>query len=179
MPLTPEQIAAATGCPLSHVAEHWPNILAALDEQGINTDAVQIAAAGTVAVETAYTFQPINERGGEAYFNRMYDTGPRAEHLGNTPGADGDGARYHGRGFVQLTGDANYHDFGVKLGLFLEDSPEMTLDPVVAARILALYFKERGIKAPAEAHDWTRVRRMVNGGTNGLQEFLAICGRLS
>src|SRR5690348_13622641 len=52
--------------------------------------------------ETARTMQPIDEGGGTAYFNRMY--GPEgknpanARKHGNTE--PGDGARYHGRGFV-------------------------------------------------------------------------------
>ena len=168
MALTPDQIAAATGCPLGNVAEHWPNILAALDEQGINTDAVQVAAAGTVAVETG-RFAPIHE----LHADPIKEPGLYAQQDRYWPSG------FYGRGFIQLTWRGNYHDYGVKLGVFLEDSPDLALDPVIAARVLALYFKNHGVQAPAEAHDWTRVRRMVNGGTNGLERFLAICGRLA
>ena len=40
-----------------------------------------------------------------------YDTGPKAIALGNTPEADGDGQKYKGRGYIQLTGLANYKAF--------------------------------------------------------------------
>ncbi len=168
MPLTPEQIAAATGCPLGNVAEHWPNILAALDEQGINTDAVQIAAAGTVAVETG-SFQPIHEL---------------HANPGRQPGLFAQQSRYwstgfYGRGFIQLSLLPNYQEAGDALGIDLVGNPELAMDPVNAARIFAWFFRKHGIQGPAEAHDWTRLRRIVNGGTNGLPQFLAICGRLS
>jgi len=69
--------------------------------------------------ETAHTLQPIKEMGGNAYFTRMYDVqGARpdvAKRLGNT--LPGDGAKYAGRGYVQLTGRANYAKAGQKLGL--------------------------------------------------------------
>ena len=55
--------------------------------------------------ETAFTVQPISEYGDTAYFTRMYEN--RAD-LGNTQ--PGDGAKFHGRGYVQLTGRKNYSE---------------------------------------------------------------------
>ncbi|MGH6644232.1 MAG: hypothetical protein ACRED3_16215, partial [Bradyrhizobium sp.] len=57
--------------------------------------------------ETAATVQPINEYGGTAYFAKRYDPPAKvAKQLGNVN--KGDGPRFHGRGYVQLTGRANY-----------------------------------------------------------------------
>src|SRR5438034_4989813 len=98
-----------------------------------------IAAIATHGTEVP-SFLPINEYGGNAYFTKMYEG---RKDLGNTQ--PGDGARYHGRGYIQLTGRANYRAYGQKLGLPLEQNPDLALQPDVAARILAGYIKDRGI----------------------------------
>lgn len=89
-------------------------------------------ALATAYHETAHTMQPVREIGGEAYFCRMYDcTGARpnvARDLGNI--RPGDGVKFSGRGYVQLTGRTNYTRFG------LVDDPDRALDPLTAAQIL-------------------------------------------
>ncbi len=89
--------------------------------------------------------------------------------LGNTH--PGDGARYHGRGFIQLTGRANYARYGQLLGVPLENDPDLALTAPVAAGVLALYFKDHGLAAVARKGDWEGVRRGVNGGLNGWDRF--------
>lgn len=88
--------------------------------------------------ETAKTMKPIMEIGGTAYFTRMYDPkGERpavAKQLGNT--VSGDGARFAGRGYVQLTGRANYAKAKAKTGVDLLEHPDRAMEPAVAARIL-------------------------------------------
>lgn len=159
---TPENIAAVTGAPLGNVQTSWPEILEALDEHGISDRPTLIAALGTVAVETG-GFLPIPEwASGDAYEGRL--------DLGNTE--PGDGRRYKGRGFIQLTGRGNYRSYGKQLGVDLEGNPNLALEPKTAARILAAYFLDHGIPAKARAGDWAGVRRAVNGGTNDLAKFL-------
>ncbi len=89
----------------------------------------------TAAHETDQTMQPITEYGGRKYFEK-YDTGKLAKALGNTPEADGDGYLFRGRGYVQLTGRANYVKAGAALGLDLLHKPDLALQPTVAALIL-------------------------------------------
>jgi len=174
MTLTPEQIAIATKSPLAAVAANWPLIVAALQEKGIHTDLVEVAAAATIAVETARTFRPINEFGGDSYFTRLYE---HREDLGNVE--PGDGARYHGRGYIQITGRANYRAFSNATGVSLEDHPERALEPEPSAKILASYFFKRGVATAANGHEWRKVRRLVNGGLNGWDEFdKAVCALL-
>jgi murein DD-endopeptidase MepM/ murein hydrolase activator NlpD len=164
-----QTVAAATGAPLANVAKSWPPLVSALTNAGMGDTPVLIAAASTVAVETG-SFLPIPEEdGGWAYEGRA--------DLGNTQ--SGDGPRYKGRGFIQLTGRANYRTYGQLLGVPLETNPDLALDPHISAMVFALYFKQRGIPAMARAGDWEAVRRAVNGGTNGWDTFIAVVHKLS
>lgn len=85
--------------------------------------------------ETAGTMQPIGEYGGDAYFLRMYDINgarpDKARELGNVQ--PGDGVKYHGRGYPQVTGRNNYRRLGQALGLPLENEPDLLLRADVAA----------------------------------------------
>lgn len=110
----------------------------------------QAYALATAFHETAGTMLPIRERGSgdgpdadkwDDYLEK-YDTGRLAAALGNTPQADGDGVFYAGRGYVQLTGAANYKKAGAKLGLPLASQPDLALNPKVAADIMKLGMEE-------------------------------------
>jgi predicted chitinase len=169
---TPEELAALLGCKAANVRRYWPPLRSALAEQGLSDEASAIAAIATVATEVP-DFAPINEFGGSAYFKKMYE-GRR--DLGNT--RPGDGVRYHGRGFIQLTGRSNYRGYGKKLGVPLEQKPDLALDPSVAARVLAAYMRDHGIGALAARRDWQGVRRAVNGGLNGWDRFNACVQKL-
>ena len=128
----------------------------------------------TPVVETAGTMRPIKERGGSAYFLRMYDIqGDRpdkARELGNL--LPGDGARYCGRGYVQLTGKNNYARAADKLGVELIADPDLALRPDVAARIMRQgmlegWFTGKSLStylpARADIHQFTNARRIING----------------
>jgi Chitinase class I len=180
---TPEQIVSA--CPdaiLATVAVNWPLIRDALIAEGFRDPATFLAAIATTYVETHigdFTFKPIQEFGGVAYFTANYEDNRQiAAQLGNTQ--PGDGARYCGRGYIQITGRANYRNYGKALGIPLEDNPDLALDPDVAARIMAAYFAGRGIPDRANTafasagQDWQPVRRAVNGGLNGYSSFLRV-----
>jgi putative chitinase len=96
-------------------------------EHGTTGDRRQLAyILATAFHETATTMQPIKERGGRAYLEANYDvTGEKpaqARANGNTE--PGDGARYAGRGFVQLTWKNNYRRVGDLIGVDLVSSPD-------------------------------------------------------
>jgi hypothetical protein len=166
-----EAIARSTHCPERNVAEHWPNIKTMLDSMGFFSDNCRFAAIATIAVETGI-FKPIHERGGDEYFTRLYQG-----RMGNI--RPGDGARFHGRGFVQLTGRENYAKYGQQLGIDLVSDPDKALEPVTAASLFCLYFRDHHINVAADAGDWERVRRLVNGGLNGYSEFMGHIARLT
>jgi putative chitinase len=95
-------------------------------------------ALATAYHETASTMQPIKEYGGPTYFARMYDvTGARSQmavSMGNT--CAGDGPKYCGRGYVQLTWKNNYKRAADECGIDLLAYPDKAMDPAVAAKIM-------------------------------------------
>lgn len=116
--------------------------------------------------ETADTMQPITEYGGRKYFDK-YDTGKMAKALGNTPEDDGDGYKYRGRGFVQITGRANYAKAGDWLKLDLLGNPDLALQPTVAAKILVRgctngWFTGKKLSDYLPG-DYVNARRVING----------------
>lgn len=147
-------ITAMTGCPLSWAAY----------------------ALATAYHETASTMQPIKELGGPAYFRRKYDpqgANPAlARQLGNT--VPGDGVKFAGRGYVQLTGRANYAKAGTKIGVDLIANPDLAMQPDIAAKIMrrgmeAGWFTGRSFASylpntgPADRAAFTNARRIING----------------
>lgn len=97
---------------------------------------------------------------GEAYEGRA--------SLGNTQ--PGDGKRYKGRGPLQLTGRANYRQFGRKIGVDLERHPEIAAYPSMGLWIACQYWADRKLNSLADADDVDAITRKVNGGTNGLAD---------
>jgi predicted chitinase len=169
---TPELVSAILQCPLSDSATYLPGVLSALREQGILDRLTLIAIIATIGVETG-GFRPINEFGSRQYFIDHYEG--RCSDLGNC--FDGDGPRYHGRGFIQLTGRANYRKYGNLFGVNLEDNPDLALDPIVSAKVLARYFFDREVDIAANAQNWELVRKKVNGGLNGFDDFMFYVNR--
>ena len=129
-------------------------------------------ALATVYVETDKTFQPVGERGSDKYLSK-YDTGKLAKQLGNTPEADGDGQLYKGRGYVQITGRANYKFFSTITGKDLIKNPDLALDKDVAALIMThgmLNGSFTGVgfrrKRPVKRYNlylYTQARNIING----------------
>jgi putative chitinase len=86
--------------------------------------------------------------------------------MGNTE--PGDGYRYRGRGYMQLTGKNGYRAAGDALGLDLVNHPDLAADPGNASKIAAWYWIENVQNvAPENVAGATRI---INGGTNGLQD---------
>lgn len=164
--VTVEQLQEMFPLAAKNIAKNWPLVQDALEFAGILTPACELAAAATIAVETAHTFSPIKEFGSNTYFTQHYEG--RAD-LGNTQ--PGDGSLFCGRGFVQITGRSNYATYGRKVNADLVAHPELALDPLVSAHIFALFFKEHGVDKAANAGDWHQARRRVNGGLNGYTDF--------
>jgi len=141
------------------------------------------AVVATVLLETAGTFAPIREYGENDYFIRHYWLNPNVRKmLGNQ--SEHDAYDYCGRGFIQLTGRANYEKAGGALNLPLLSQPQLLLQPEPSARACAWFWNTHGLPeliaqvgkykdAPSRERVWRMVRMRVNGGTNGLLSFLS------
>jgi putative chitinase len=90
------------------------------------------------------------------------------DDLGNV--RPGDGRLYCGRGIFQLTGRANYARIGAALALPLKVEPELAADPQISVKIACHYWMTHGINAPADADNINIVTRLINGGSNGLDD---------
>lgn len=137
-----------------------------LSEFNIDTPLKVSAFLSQIAVESGELLYT-RELGNNAYFAK-YDTGSLAKQLGNTPEADGDGAKFRGRGLLQITGRANYFDCGNALGLDLISKPELLEQPVHAWRSAGWYWNLRKISNYAD--DIIKVTKLVNGGQSHLKE---------
>lgn len=169
--LDPNKVAAVLGSPVENVRRSLPGILKALNEAGIKDRNAIIAVLATIRTEVG-SFMPIHEYGGPSYWAQYNGR----SDLGNV--RPGDGVRYHGRGFIQLTGRHNYRTYGQAIGVNLEQNPNKALNPKVAAEVLIAYFKSHGIPDMARQGNWYGVRRAVNGGDNGWGTFIWAVRRL-
>ena len=133
-------------------------------------------ALGTAWHETAHTMQPVKEFGGNNYYFRKYDPqgqNPKiAKALGNTE--PGDGVKFCGRGYVQLTGRTNYTKAGAKLGVDLIGNPDLAMRADLAAKVLfwgmttgAFTGRRLGDMLPAGRAavkpEFVQARRIING----------------
>ena len=129
----------------------------------------------TAKHETGHTFEPITERGNRSYFNK-YDPvltntperRKRAIEMENTQ--QGDGFKYRGRGYVQLTWKKNYRKSGEYLKKDLVNNPELALDQKNATKIM-IYGMKTGMFTTKkissyiseDSADYLNARRIING----------------
>ena len=105
-------------------------------------------------------------RGPEAIANRVY-----ANRLGNGPEASGEGFRYRGRGFIQITGKENYARAAHYTKLPLIEEPGLASRYREAAIIAAHYWRTRNVNNAADAGDLGMVTELVNGrARHGLED---------
>lgn len=161
--------------PLGNIKDNLPHVLKALKEAGLADKDMILMALATIRAETA-SFEPISE--GKSRFNtspgghpfNLYDN---RKDLGNKGAPDGDS--FKGRGFIQLTGRANYRAHGQSIGLGnqLVEKPELANDPDIAAKLLASFLKskEGRIREALADNDLAHARKFVNGGSHGLSQF--------
>ncbi|MGK7932724.1 MAG: peptidoglycan-binding protein [Microcystaceae cyanobacterium] len=159
--------------PIGNIKRYLPFVLSALQKLDLGDQDMILMALGTIRAETE-GFLPINEfqsrfntpPGGPPY--SLYDNRRDLGNRGPTDGAD-----FRGRGFIQLTGRANYTRIGSQIGANLVGNPDIANDGHIAAMILATFLKneERRIRSALLVNDLRTARRVVNGGSHGLDRF--------
>jgi peptidoglycan L-alanyl-D-glutamate endopeptidase CwlK len=160
---------------VDNIRDNLAFVLKGLAERTLGDKPMVLMALATIRAETE-SFQPINE--GLSKFNTSpgghpFDLYDFRSDLGNQ--GKGDGASYRGRGYIQLTGRFNYQKYGAALGMGnkLATDPELGNDTAIAGQLLAAFLKdkERAIKEALIIGDLRQARRLVNGGSHGLDRF--------
>ena len=138
---------------------------------GSETDRRQLAyCLATFKWETAHTMKPIDEHGTDAYFNSRYGPQTRVgKTLGNTQ--PGDGALFHGRGYVQVTGRKNYTKAKTLTGVDLLTDPDRAKTPELAYEIAIQGMKDSWFTGKKLGNfikdgappDYENARTIING----------------
>lgn len=135
-------------------------ILSAMDEFKINTKQREAAFLAQIGHESGQLLYVKELASGSAYEGRS--------DLGNT--MPGDGVRFKGRGLIQITGRTNYFAAMMELDLDCVEHPELLEEPVNAARSSGWFWFTHGLNELADAGDFIKITRKINGGTNGLED---------
>lgn len=93
-----------------------------------------------------------------------------ASRMGNGDTASGDGYRFRGRGVIQLTGRDNYTNFGKTIGMTAEQVIDYVTTKKGALESACWYWNSRNINAACDANDITKMTKLINGGTIGLED---------
>ncbi len=132
---------------------------------------IEIKAFLAQANHESHNFASTKEYGSKRYFRRNYDIkhNPRvAKLLGNTE--PGDGIKYHGRGYLQITGRYNYAAAEKALGLPLLDHPELLEDPKIAAEASVWFWLWRVRENVRNMYDVKEVTYMINKELTDLEK---------
>lgn len=99
----------------------------------------------------------------EKIANKVY-----SNRMGNGNEASGDGFRYRGRGFVQLTGKQNYLAASNGLGIDLVSNPDAAGNPGTAFMVAGWFWDSRNLNKLADNKAFKLITKAINGGLNGL-----------
>jgi putative chitinase len=133
-------------------------------EENLNYSAERLTEVWESRFPTIESAKPY-ERNPEKLANFVY-----GGRLGNVN--PGDGYRYRGRGYIQLTGRETYREVGRIAGLDLEAHPELAAKPEHAVKIACAFWTWKNVNPTCDVQDFTACTRKVNGGTNGLNDRL-------
>lgn len=105
------------------------------------------------------------ERKPERLANHVY-----ADRMGNGPEASGDGFRFRGRGYIQITGRDGYANVARETGLGMLGQPDLAFAPEHALHVACGFWRWKGLNELCDTGDYVRVTRRINGGTVGMAD---------
>lgn len=105
------------------------------------------------------------EKNAKRIANNVY-----SNRMGNRDESSGDGYRFRGRGCIQLTGHANYFHCGKALGVDFVANPDLVATPKYASLSAGWFWSTHNCNAPADALDFAKVTKIINGGLIGLAD---------
>ena len=166
-PVTQPVVRPAPELPVKKLKPLERVLVAAAQQAGLSGNELKQFLA-QCAHETG-NFSYLEEIGSDRYFMKKYDKkfNPRkAKELGNI--RPGDGVKYKGRGFIQLTGRYNYKKAGQALGLPLEQQPELVERPDIAAKVSLWFWSQRVQPKVVDFHDVPQSTKPINPALKGL-----------
>lgn len=151
-----------------NIDRYLPALNAGMAAREIDTPLRQAHFLAQIGHESGHLRYAEEIADGHAYESRR--------DLGNVQ--PGDGRRFKGRGLIQLTGRANYAEYGAAIGRdLLADPTVVATDPALAVDVACWFWVAHGLNTLADADDAERITRRINGGLNGYPDRLAILAR--
>ena len=148
---------------------YLPHLNAAMRASGIGTTMLRTAAFVAQLAHESGEFRWMEEIWGPTPAQLRYEPpNDLAKRLGNTE--PGDGKRFKGRGPIQITGRFNYAKYGRLLGRDLIAEPALAAAPELAFATAGLFWQTNGLNELADAGDFMKITRRINGGANGLAD---------
>jgi putative chitinase len=134
--------------------------------ENLNYTAKRIAEIWPTRFPTVASAEPYANNP-EKLANRVY-----ANRMGNGPPASGDGYRYRGRGYIQITGKDGYRQTGLRAGLDLVANPEKAIETAHAMRVACAFWKWKDLNPLCDQRKFEDVTRRINGGLIGFDDRL-------
>lgn len=153
------------------IARYYKHLVTEMALRTINTPLRRAHFLAQLAHESGSLVYSEELASGEAYEGRV-------KNLGNTQ--KGDGKRFKGRGLIQLTGRTNYKAYGDDIGVDLTVDGAWTrvaTDPTLAVGAAGWFWATKGLNDVADSDDVYKITRIINGGTNGLEDRMQFLQR--
>ena len=135
-----------------------------LSSYGINTR-LRLAHFMSQIEHESGGFKYLTELGGKSYFDKYEGR----KDLGNIQ--KGDGFKFRGRGYIQVTGRANYTLLSKDMRIDFVNNPDMLSQEANAMISAVWYWNKHKLNSLADLNDITKITKKINGGLNAFQQF--------